>query len=371
MPPRRRIRDQPVARQLIRLLPMLPSPLPVALPRQAPVPAVGPPRQPQRQRQIDQRQRIVHPLRMLLGAPSAQYHRRLRCPQHPRRPRQVALRHARNPFHPFRPVGRHRILHRFKPGRPFRNVLGVNQPVPYQNMQQPVGHRGVAARYQPQPPVRPLRRERQARIRHNQLAAVAPLRFKILHQRRHRFRRIPAHHQNDFRARNVRHRKRQPPVNPKGAYARRRRRRHTKTPVVVNVGRPQRHPGELAQQITLFVGQRTAAKHPHRIRPVGRLRIAEGCGYTLQRVIPRRRLQPPVPPAHQRRRQPFPMRQRLPGRPPLDAQRPVIDRKRRVALNLRRLRRPPQRHPALESAVRTMSVNRHNGISRIKLITPD
>ena len=67
-------------------------------------------------------------------------------------------------------------------------------------------------------------------------------------------------------------RKGQSPVQAERLDSRRRRRRHTEAPVVVDVRRAQRHTGELAEQVGLLIGQTAAAEHPDGVPPVLLLR---------------------------------------------------------------------------------------------------
>ena len=183
---RRRIVDLPIPRQLISLLTVFPAALTVPLPRQAAIPAVRLADKPQRQRDIDERQRVVHTLRLLLSTPRRQHHCRARLAKHVRRPHQVRLRHSRDPLHTLRPVCRYQPAHRSKPLRPLLYVVRIYQPVPHQYVQNPVRKRGVRARCQSQVQVCPLRRRSQARVSDYEPPAIRPLRLEILHYRRHR-----------------------------------------------------------------------------------------------------------------------------------------------------------------------------------------
>ena len=158
-------------------------------------------------------------------------------------------------------------------------------------MQQAVGEGGVAAGAQTQMQVGPLRGGRQAGVGDNQFAAVGALPLKVLHQRRHRLGGIAAGQQDDAGAGDVVQRKRQPPVQAQSADAGSGGRRHTKTPVVVNVGGLQRHAGELAQQVALFISQRTAAENPDGVGAVSRPRFPKRRRNPPQRIIPTRRMQ--------------------------------------------------------------------------------
>ena len=222
VPPRRRVGNQPVARQLVGFLAVFPAALAVALPGEAAVAAVGAPHQPQGQGDIDERQHIVRTLPLLFGAAPGQNHCRRRRAQHPRRPQQAAFRHAGDALHPFRPIGGCQISHGVKPGGAFRNIGGIGQAVPDQDVQQPVGEGGVGAGDQAQVQIGALRGGRQARVGDDQFAAGGALPFEVLHQGRHRFGGIAANQQNDFGAGQVRQGEREAPVHAESADAGRR-----------------------------------------------------------------------------------------------------------------------------------------------------
>ncbi len=67
--------------QLVGLLTVFAATLTVALPGQTTVTAIRFARLAQRQRQIDERENIIHSLALLLGAARSENHRGLRAPQ--------------------------------------------------------------------------------------------------------------------------------------------------------------------------------------------------------------------------------------------------------------------------------------------------
>ncbi len=123
-------------------------------------------------------------------------------------------------------------------------------------------------------------------IGHDQAAAGALLGLEVLHQRRHRFGGVGTCEQNYCGARDVLEWKRQPSIDAEGAHRRRGRRRHAEASVVVDVGRAEPDPRELAEQVGLFVGQRAAAEHGNGVAPVARLQSGECLGDPAERRVP-------------------------------------------------------------------------------------
>ncbi len=127
------------------------------------------------------------------------------------------------------------------------------------------------------------------------------------------------------------------------------------------LGEPQRDAHELAQQVSLLVGERAAAERRQRRWTVRLAQPDELVGDEVERRFPRRRRQPPVARAHQRRGETRRVIQEIARREPLDAHLAAVDRERRVGPDV-----GPRRghrlggghrgdcHPALKRAVGTV-----------------
>lgn len=90
--------------QLVGLLAVLPATLPVALPGEDGEPGTRPARQAQGQRQVDEGQRGVGAVAVLLGSPGGQHHGRRCLAEQPRGLVQLSHRNASDPLHTIRPV---------------------------------------------------------------------------------------------------------------------------------------------------------------------------------------------------------------------------------------------------------------------------
>jgi hypothetical protein len=139
-------------------------------------------------------------------------------------------------------------------------------------------------------------------VDHDQ-AARADAVAQVLDERRHGLRGVGADEQDRVRRRQVGDRERQAPVHAERPQRRRRGRRHAEAAVVVDVRGTEGDPGELAEQITLLVGQTTAAEDAHRVRAVLAANRGEPRGDQVQRLVPARRAQPAAVADH-RGRQP-------------------------------------------------------------------
>ena len=217
----------------------------------------------------------------------------------------------------------------------------------------------VAAGHQPQVQRRLLGGRGAPRIDDDQLAASQALRLEVLHDRRHRLRDVGADEQDGVGLGDVGDGERQAAIEPEGAQARRRGRRHAEAAVVVDVRRAERDARELAEQVDLLVGQRAAAEDAHRVAAVLALHDADGGADALDRVIPVGRDQLAGGVADERRDQTFGMRQRLAGGEALRAERASVHREVRVAGNRdAAILGGRGEHAALERAVWAVRPNR-------------
>ncbi len=348
--------DEPVAGQLVSLLPHLAAALAVALAGDAAVAARGLADLAQRQHQIRERQHRVDALRLLLRAAARQQHAALRREQ-PHRAQLLLDRDAGEPLDVRGMHLEHGAPHVIEPDRAPRNVVGVDEPLLDRQVQKAVRERQVRPRRQRQVHIGDARRLGATRIDDDQLAGGALL-VHPLHDRRHGLGRVRAPQQQRLRARDVADRKRQPAVDPEGLVLASRRRRHAIAPVVVDVGRAQRHAHELAQQVGLLVGERAATERRQRRRAVRLAQADQLLGDEVERRLPGHRREAPGARAHQRRREARGVIQEVARGEPLDAHLPAIDRKLWVGpdVGARRgdrigSRHRRDRHAALKRAV--------------------
>lgn len=171
----------------------------------------------------------------------------------------------------------------------------------------------------------PVRSRRPSRVDDDERPAVALLLGEVLHGRRHRLGDVRAHEQDGVGSGDVRQGKRHAPVHPEGPHRGGRSRRHAEAAVVVDIGRTERRPGELAQEVRLLVCEPTAAEDPHRVAAVTLLATHQLSGHPVERVVPGARPQPVLGRRpHQGRREPLGMLEQVASRPSLDAQAAVV-----------------------------------------------
>jgi len=200
--------------------------------------------------------------------------------------RHLARRHAGDPLHPVRPPLRDVAAQCLEPGGPGLYEIEVDQPVLDRDMQQAVGERQIRAGGELQMQMRDPGRRGAARIDHDQLAAIGGLRLKILHDRRHGFRRVAAFQQNRRGAGDVRHGEGQAAIDPEGAQAGGGGGGHAEAAVIVDIGGAQGDAREFAEQIGFFIGQPAAAENRHGIAPMSLLDGGDAARHLVQRFIP-------------------------------------------------------------------------------------
>lgn len=191
-------------------------------------------------------------------------------------------------------------------------------------------------------------------VDHHLLRAV-----QVGQQRRHGLGHIRAGQHHHVGLVQVGDRERQAPVHAERPVARRGGRRHAEPAVVVHLRGAQRHPGELAEQVGLLVGQPPAAENGHRVRPVRRAQPGEPARDMVQRVVPghRRTVQ-------QGGGEPLRVVQQRSGSPSLLTQPAGVGGElprrhaRRARARWARARRARHRHghAALQSAVRAVRI---------------
>ena len=170
--------DEAVAGELVRLLPVLASPLPVALPGDAAVSAERLADLAQRQHQVDERQHRVGALRLLLGASARQHHAPLDVCEHAHGAHLLLDGHAGHPLGHRRIVRQHRPAHLVEPLGPLRDVRLVDQAVPDRDVKQRVGEREIRPRRELQVKRGGARGLRGARVDDDELPAAVALRVE-------------------------------------------------------------------------------------------------------------------------------------------------------------------------------------------------
>ena len=221
-------------------------------------------------------------------------------------------------------------------------------------MQQRVRHREVGAGQRLQVQVGLAGGGGGPGVHHDQPAAAFSQVGDVPHQRRHGLGRVRADQQQRVRATEVGQRERQPPVDPERPVAGRRGRGHAPAPVVVDVPRPQRHPGEAAQRVRLLVGQPAAAEDGYRVRPVAVLHVPYPGGDPVERLVPGRRAQLAAGPvAQQRGGEPVRVVEQVGGGPTLLAQPAPVGGEVPCA-HLDAAVGGAQHHAALQGAVRAV-----------------
>ena len=161
--------------------------------------------------------------------------------------------------------------------------------------QQPVGQGQVGAGLDLQVQRRRGGGRRTTGVHDDQRPAGRAHPGEVLHHRRHRLGQVAPDQQDGTGRGDVGQRERHPAVQPEGPHRACRGRAHAEAPVVVDLARPQSDPGELAQQVSLLVGQAAASEDPDRVRTGQCLRGAEAVGGAVQGLLPARLPQRAVP----------------------------------------------------------------------------
>ena len=127
---------------------------------------------------------------------------------------------------------------------------------------------------------------RAARIDHDEFAAAGSLLVEILHQRRHRLGRVAAREEHGLGPRNIGDRKGEAAIDAESLEPGGCSRRHAEPPIVVDVRGADRHPGELAEQVGLLVGQAAAPEHGDRVGAVLSLDRGQAARHEIERFVP-------------------------------------------------------------------------------------
>jgi hypothetical protein len=348
--------DRAVAGQLVGLLAVLAAALAVALPGQAAVAGVGPAGQAERERDVDPGQHGGGALGMLLGTAGGEHHRLAGAAQQRGQLPHLPGFDPGDPLHPLGPPRGRAAPYLLEPGGPGRHIRLVDRGGRVQQMEYAERQRQVGPRHRLQEQVGSLGGRGAARVDHHQPAAPLAEPVEVARGRRHRLGQVGADQDQHVGPLDVGERERQPAVDPERLVGRARRRGHAPAAVVVDLAGAQRHPGELAEQVGLLVGQTTAAEDGVGVGSMLGAQRRQPAGDPVQRVVPTHRCQlAGGPVADQRRGEPL-SRAAQPGRcPALAAQCAVVDREGPCG-DLQRETTPGQRHPALEAAVGAVRV---------------
>jgi hypothetical protein len=164
-----------------------------------------------------------------------------------------------------------------------------------------------------------------SRVHHHQLGPPVPGRPEVLHGHREALGDVAAGDDDQLGLQQV-----GPgvagPVDAERLLVGGRRRHHAEPPVVVDVARAQRHPGELAHQVGLLGGHAGPAEHADGVASVGGLDAPQLGHDPLQGGLPGDRVQGGVAAvAQQRGEQPVGVVDLLVGDHPLGAQPQLVD----------------------------------------------
>ena len=353
-----RIGQLAVAGQLVGLLPVLATALAVPLPGDGAVAGEGSARQPQRQRQVDEGLGGVGAAAVLLSTASGQDHRGVGLSQGVHGVDHGLHRHAGDPLHPIRPVGRDTGLDRREAAGASGHVRLVDQPFLDHQVQQTVGQCQVCAGHRLQVQARSLGGGGTARVNHDVGGTGCSPGVEVLHGRRHGGRRVGADEQDRPGLGQVRQGKGKSAVDAEGTVARGGGRAHAEPAVVVDHGGAQRDPGELAERVRLLVGQPATTEAADRVVAVPLLGGEDAAGDRVQCLVPGRRAQRAGPitgnGAQHRLQQSVRVVEQGGGAPALAAQPAAVGRE--LLLRTQR-RRPPacgQHDAALQGAVRAV-----------------
>ena len=353
-----RVGELAVPRQLVGLLPVLPTTLAVALSGDGAVAGVRSADQPEGQGEVDVGLGGLGAVAVLLRPPGGEDHRGLRLGQGVNGLPQRSDTDAGDPLHPVRPVGAHPGAHAGEPAGPLAYVVLVDQTVPDGQVQQPVGQGEVGSGRWGQVDRGAVGRRRPPRVDDDVGGPLLPARVEPLHRRRHGGRRVGPDEEDRLGLGDVGQRERQPPVDTEGPVGRGRGRRHAEPAVVVDHRRPQRYPSELAEGVRLLVRQPAAAEAADRVPPVRLLGLSDAGHDRGERLVPGRRTERAGPfprdGAQQWGEQALRMVQQGGGGPALRAEATAVGRK--VRLRLQHGRAPsskggrPPLHPPTRSA---------------------
>ena len=274
---------------------------------------------------------------------------------------EVGLGYARDPFDAFGPVTRDGGAHVVEALRAPCHVLLVDEPVAHDDVQEPVREREIGSR-----DAREVQRRRAcggcpAWVDDDEGAATRALLLEVLHDRRHRLGNVGSDEEHHVGARDVFDREGDAAIEAERAQRRGRRRGHAVATVVVDGRGPEDGAGQLPEPVRLFVGERSATEHPHRVTPVTFLDGEDAGRDALERFIPGRLDEPAVRIADERAAEALGMIQELSRGVALDAERALVDRKFGIAHDRQAPGRGRDAHPALKRAVRTVAGDRGHG----------
>ena len=335
---RRRVVDHPVAGQLVGLLPVLAAALTVALAGETAVAGERRAGQPQRERDVDPGQHRGGALGVLLGTARGEHHGPVRAGEQLGQRAQLGDRDAGDPFHPLGPPGRHRTAYVVPAGGAGGDVLLVDRAGRVEQVQHAERERQVGAGHRLEEQVGAVGGRRPPRVDHDHPAAALTQPVEVTGGRRHRFGEVGADKHHHVGLLDVGERERQPAVDPEGTVAGRGGRRHAPAAVVVDLAGAEGDPGELAELVGLLVGEPAASEHRDAVRSALPAQLEQPGRDQVERLVPRSRAQlARGAVAEQRAGQPLAVAAQLGGRPPLAAQRALVDRELRPRTHRKRL----------------------------------
>src|SRR6266851_4482170 len=172
---------------------------------------------------------------------------------------QQSCWYPRNPFHSIRPILGDRLLNSLKIIGARSNKF-VDQAALDRYVQQAVRERGVGSRRELQVQGGEFCRCGATRIGNDKLSTPIALRFKILHDRRKRLRRVASDHEDRVSLCDILHRERHAAVDAESAQARGCGLRHAKAAVVIDVRGAQCDPCELTEHVSFFISEAPSAE---------------------------------------------------------------------------------------------------------------
>ncbi len=281
-----RVGDLTIAGKLVGLLAVFAAALSVSLAGETAVAAERLAGLTERQDEVDESQDVVDALALLFGTAAAQHHGGRGFAHDVGRLDDLPLRHAGDALDAVGPVKGRDAADRLEPRSPLSDEIAVDEVVADGDMQEAGRQRAIGAGRRLQVQGSGLGGGGAARVDHDELAAAGALLVEILHQRRHCLGRVAARQQHGLGTRDVGDREGQAAIDAEGFQPGRRGRGHAEPPIIVDIGRADRDPGEFPEQVGLFVGQAATPEDGDRIGAVLLLDRGEAARHEVERLVP-------------------------------------------------------------------------------------
>ena len=194
-------------------------------------------------------------------------------------------RHARNPAGVLRRIAGDRRFDVLPAGGVSGDERAIDPSALDHHVQHAVEHADVTARPHRNEQIGGPGDRRHPWIEHDQAGAVLARLPQVIGRDRCAFGDVRARDEDGLGSRDVAPRV-GAPVDAEDLLGRRGRRDHAEAAVVVDVRRAQRHTGEFAHQIRLFVGERGAGEHGEGVAAVGRLNALNLARRPIERRVP-------------------------------------------------------------------------------------